>query len=314
LVLVYGSTRVLGEGVVRDILLAASLGESIGMARSLGLESLGVLLGDLYAYGSITDSMLILIDVLIDNCGFNPEDFAAELAERADIYNPLRMYDSGTAEAIIKIRQGIPWWVAREQIIERSSRVDAAARGLPIALFYSTQRLVTTMSVAQAMVTHIDEHDLEAARLYAVSVHSLLHGEVQPDDLPLVLHDMTENKLIKEALIRVPDLLDEPEEKAAKLLLLVPCTSPHPLAVAIYSALRYKSPVKAAVHAASICGHSNNTVPAASMAAALAATINGLDKDYEEARRLESYQAIAEKAKELVIAAVRCKEYDTEAF
>ncbi len=300
---------VLDEYMVFNVLLAASLGESIGMAAVLGVDSPGILVSGLYAYGAITEAMMILADNIVDNCGFNPEEYAGSLAGRASLDNPLRMYDPGTAEVLLKVRRGVPWWVAREQVSTPSSRLDAAARGVPVVLFYSNRRLAATMAVAQALVTHVDERDLEAARLYALALHTMLYAGVKPDEVPLLLMDETDNSLLRELLARIPDLLDEPEQRAAKLLLLSPCKSPHPLGVALYTALRYNQPSIAARHAATICGQSNNAVPAASMAAVLALVLsNGeLGGDRVIAEKLEAYDDLRRRAAALRWAALKCR-------
>ncbi len=301
---------VLDEYIVFNVLLAASLGESIGMATVLGVDSPGVIVSGLYAYGAITETMMILADNIVDNCGFNPEEYASALASRASLDNPLRMYDPGTAEVLLRVRKGVPWWIAREQVSALSSRLDAAARSVPVVLFYSNKRLAATMAIAQALVTHVDERDLEATRLYALALHTVLYASVKPDELPLLLMDETDNSLLRELLARIPDLLDEPEQRAAKLLLLSPCKSPHPLGVALYSALRYNQPSVAARHAASICGQSNNAVPAASMAATLALVLNNgeLGGDTTIAEKLEAYDTIRRKAAALRWATLRCRE------
>ena len=300
---------VLDEYQVFYTLLAASLGESIGMATVLGVDSPGLLVSGLYAYGAITESMIILADNIVDNCGFNPEEYADALANRASVDNPLRMYDPGTAEVILRVRRGTPWWVAREQVTMPSSRLDAAARSVPVVLFYSNRRMAATMAVAQALVTHVDERDLEAARLYALALHSSLYGGAEHDELPLALMDETDNSLLRELLARIPDLIDEPEQRASRLLLLSPCKSPHPLGVALYAALRYRRPSVAARHAATICSQSNNAVPAASMAAALAAAFNNaeLGGDDTIAERLEAYDELRRRAAALRWAVTKCR-------
>ena len=265
--------------LIRNVLLGTALGEALGLPMAMAGGSIGseaILVNGLYAYGSVTEMMLLLAENLAENCGFNPKSYAEALAKRADLENPLRFYHPATAAAIAGIRRGEPWWKAREQPFQNGPRLDAAARAAPIALFYRSQRVAASMAEAQALVTHSSSHDVEAARLYVIALHHTLY-RLDPGQLPSVLEDEAQDTLLRELMARLPDLAGEPIDRAAKLLAPLPGGEPHPLAAALHAYMRSpENPLEAARTAARIAVGSADT--AAAMAAALAAAYQGLQQ------------------------------------
>ena len=293
--------------VFHDVLLATALGEAVGLpvAMTGAVDTPGILVDGLYAYGSVTEMTLLLAESIAENCGFNPKGYAEALARLADVENPLRLYHPATAAAITGIRRGEPWWKARIQLLQDGPRLDAAARAAPVALFYRSQRIAASMAEAQALVTHSSSHDVEAARLYVVALHQTLY-RLDPGQLPLVLEDEAQDPLLRELAARLQDLAEEPPDRAARLLAPLPGGEPHPLAAALYAYMRSpRDPLEAARAAAAMARGSADT--AAAMAAALAAAYSGLQAvDKAVLGRLEAREWAREAAEKLYRATVIC--------
>ncbi|KSW12584.1 hypothetical protein CF15_07670 [Pyrodictium occultum] len=261
----------------QEVLLAAVLGDAVGLpvAMTGAPGAPGIVVDGLYAYGSIAEMMLLLAESVAENCGFNPRGYAEALASRADVENPLRLYHPATAAAINGIRRGKPWWEARRQPLQDGPRMDAAARAVPIALFYRSRRVAASMAEAQTLVTHTSSHDVEAARLYVIALYETLRG-LSPRRLAGVLADEAGDPVLRELMARLEDLAGEPLGRAARLLAPVPGGDPHPFAAALYAYMESPgNPLEAARTAAAVAPGSADA--AAAMAAALAAAHGGLE-------------------------------------
>ncbi len=158
-----------GEALALPVLLSGEAPESPGLMAGLDV---GVGL----AYGSVTESAVLLALSLDVGCGFNPSVYASLLAERADLENPIRSYASGTVEALMHVRRGVEWSQARQMVTSTEQPVEAVARAAPLAVFYSSHRLAAEMAAAQALATSMDIQVARAARLYASALHYLVEG------------------------------------------------------------------------------------------------------------------------------------------
>jgi len=205
-------------GRVRDVLLGLAVGEAYGLPYALSGErppspaSLEPLvLGSVAAYGAATEQAAVLASVLAESCGFNPDLFARRLSAAADLENPVRLYSLPTVEDLMLIRRGVPWGRARSLVASLEPALDAVARAAPVALFYSKERLVAEMAVAQALATTLDMRVAAAARAYAVLLYHLLHGAGVDEALERAARHASKTS-IKEALLQAAELAGEPPE------------------------------------------------------------------------------------------------------
>ena len=169
--------------VARRVLLGLAAGEALSLPQLLGVEPpeapsgvYGIDVGGGLAYGSVTESAVLLALSLDEGCGFNPSLYASMLAERADLENPLRHYASSTVEALMHVRRGVPWGRARQLVTSTEPPLEAVARAAPLPLFYRSRRLAAEMAAAQALTTSLDLEVARAARLYASALHYTLTG------------------------------------------------------------------------------------------------------------------------------------------
>ncbi len=205
-------------GRVRDVLTGLAVGEAYGLPYALSgerprspasLEPL--MLGGVAAYGAATEQAAVLAAVLAESCGFNPDLFARRLSSAADLENPIRLYSLPTVEDLMLIRRGVPWGRARSLVASLEPALDAVARAAPIALFYTKERLVAEMAMAQALATTLDTRTAAAARAYAVLLYHLLHGAPVEEALEHAA-SQTPKASVREALLQAAELAAEPPE------------------------------------------------------------------------------------------------------
>ena len=208
-----------GRSVVEAVLMGFAAGEALGLPASISGETppepRPLPLGGVAAYGAATEQALVLAEVLADNCGFNPSDFASRLAERADVDNPVRLYSLATAEHIMLVRRGYTWAEARDMVASLEPPLDAVARAVVIPLFYTKERLVAEMAAAQLLTTSPDRRASVAARTYALSLYYMLHG-LPPVEAVEEAASQTPRQAIRDSLYAAIDAaLSEPERLAS---------------------------------------------------------------------------------------------------
>lgn len=309
--------------VFRSVLLGVALGDAFGLHYELAgippraewveewVEPLTVEVpGGRIAYSDDTELTLILAETIIESCGFNPEVFARLLAEKADIWNPIRYYGS-TALVIDMIRSGTPWREAARGMYNGQGNYGngAAIRVAPIPLFYDSKESVELMSIAQSMVTHTHPLGAEAARIQALALYYALHNEPPERTIELLLEDRPAEE-IRRRIEMIPSLLDKsPVEVAHSIGNSAIGFESVPAALLVY--VRSRGNARKAVWYSISLGGDTDSI--ASMAVALTAAYNKGVKGLEEyAERLEDYELIVETAERLYKSYQDCRRASEE--
>ncbi len=215
----------------RAIMLGVALGDALGLPievqemppRGDWLDDLtGVkplIVGGVAVYSDDTEMMLILAESIVENCGFNPYDFALRMARKARTWDPIRNYGIAVSEVVEAVRKGIDWRVAARRVWggQGSYGNGAAVRVPPVPLFYELRDSVELMASAQAMVTHTHPLGVEAARLLAIAIHLLMRG-MDVSQLPSTLARETVLEEYRERLEIIDELLGSKPERVVRVL------------------------------------------------------------------------------------------------
>ncbi len=293
--------------VVRAVLAGLAVGEAYGLPSSLAGEALPSLqpleLGGVAAYGAATEQALLLAEVLADNCGFNPEDFARRLAVNADVDNPVRLYSLATAEHVMLVRRGYNWTEARSLVASLEPPLDAVARSTPIPLFYTKERLVAEMAAAQVLATSLDRRASTAARSYALILYYTLRG-LPPAEAVEEAATQTPRQGLRDALYAAVDAASQAPERATRILSQPGDPLARLLAASAASLLAAESrnPMDALKVAVAVAPSQ-----AAHLAAAMAGALLAAAGYRLEQPRLEAEPRLAEAASRLAAANARCR-------
>ncbi len=307
----------LSDEFVRGVLLGVAFGDTYGLlyeyeARSPSSVWLndpillrGVEVRGYYAYSDDTETTLILGESLVSSCGFNPSVFADLLARKAEVDNPVRFYGSAVASVVYGLRKGEPWWIVARSLYGGlgSFGNGAAIRVSPIPLFYREKKMIESMAVAQAIVTHTHILGVEGARLHALALHYTLEG-IEPSSLLDLLTKETSVAEYRKRLQAIPRLLDSSPIQVARQLGNT-AAAHESVAAALYVYIASDGdPVKAVLYAISIGGDVDSI---ASMAASLVGALKG-EKVFPQnlLENMEAYKPITSLAGRLVEATRDC--------
>ncbi len=267
--------------LARTLLFATALGDALGLPLEISevpprdewLHDINAIKPIVYdgeiLYSDDTETMIILAETLIDSCGFNPQRFVERLAYEARTWDPIRNYNEGLAEVIEAVRKGRDWRVAARLAWGGQGNFsnNALVRSPPILIFYETRYSIETMTVAQAMVTHVHPLGLEASRLYAIALYEIVRG-IDFTSLPRMLARETISDEIREKLELIYELDNAKPERVARTIGNGGAAH-ESLAAALYAVIRAGgNPRKAILYALSLGGDADGIT---ALAAALAA-------------------------------------------
>ena len=304
--------------LARSVMLAVALGDALGLPVEIqeapprdewledieGLKPLVV--SDVAVYSDDTEMMLILAESLVENCGFNPTDFAARMARKARTWDPIRNYGVGVSEVIEAIRRGVDWRVAARRVWggQGSYGNGAAVRVPPIPLFYELRDSIELMAVAQAMVTHTHPLGVEAARLFALALHYLAKG-LELSQLPKLLVREAVLEEYRERLELIDELLGAKPERVVKVL-GNRSVAYESLPAAVYAAVAAEGDVARSIAYALSLGGDADSI--AAMAAALSAAYNPEAVKHPVLSKLSAILENVELIEELAARLVRVRE------
>lgn len=201
----------------RGALLGTGVGDSLGRALEGGPRIGPAELREMLAHKRIlrytddTQQMIGVAESLIEVGGFDGKHMARRFVEN---YDPSRGYGPGSSQVIRAIERGEPWDSPAKKLFGGSGSYGngSSMRIAPIGLFYHDD-LEELWSVAKASsrITHTHELGMEGAALQACAVGLAVRSdpseELRRKKFLEKLQDFTGNKLYKEKLVRVGDLL-----------------------------------------------------------------------------------------------------------
>jgi poly(ADP-ribose) glycohydrolase ARH3 len=309
----------LTEALSQALLLGVALGDALGRPLEVeaakpadswlepgSIELRGINVGGRFAYSDDTETTLILAKSIAGSCGFNPHHFAHLLAREANVEDPIRGYGVAVATVVLGLRRGLPWWsVARSLYGGQGSMGNGAAvRVSPVAIYYHGSRLVESMAIAQALVTHTNPVAVEGARLLALAYEMLING-LDVDELITRLASITELSVYRVKLGKILSLPRSVSPRDAVRYIGNTSIAYESIPAALLALARGDCDPNLTLHRALSLGGDADSI--ASMAVGLAVACSGGLKELSSlAKLVEGYDAIRDVASRLYMARNHC--------
>ncbi|MBN2187523.1 MAG: ADP-ribosylglycohydrolase family protein [Dehalococcoidia bacterium] len=267
-------------------LVGAAIGDGLGswqegkgMTESEKVEPLVEKLRQLI-YTDDTHMTIGVTESLIASKGFNGEHMAQTFLSNYEA-EPWRGYGPGPPQIFRMIETGEPWNSAARKLYNGGSMGNGSAmRVAPVGLLYSSDPAkLREIAYQSSSITHSHELGREGAALQAYAVALALNTssgeELNQKDYLLRLQDFAQNRLYKEKVARIKELLGEQDKARVVTVLGNGIEALRSVPTAIYSFLRQPGAYKDTVIYAISLGGDTDTI--ASMAGAISGAYLGID-------------------------------------
>jgi len=275
--------------------------EGRGMSRSEDIVSLAEKLEQLI-YTDDTHMTIGIAESLIESKGFNGEHMAQTFIKNYEA-EPWRGYGPGPPIIFGMIKSGEPWDSAANRLYRGGSFGNGSAmRVAPVGLLYSRNlEKLREIAYQSSSITHSHELGKEGAALQSCAVALALNTpsdeEIDREAFLSRLQNFIEDRLYKEKVARIRELLGEQDKAKVVAVLGNGIEAPRSVPTAIYCFLRQPQSYKDTVIYAISLGGDTDTI--AAMAGAISGAYLGIEAIPSEWRaKLENrdyIEALAEK-------------------
>ena len=286
--------------------------EGMGMSRSEDIVSLAEKLGQLI-YTDDTHMTIGIAESLIENKGFDGEHMAQTFIRNYEA-EPWRGYGPGPPIIFGMIKSGEAWYSAANGLYRGGSFGNGSAmRVAPVGLLYSRNlEKLREIAYQSSSITHSHELGKEGAALQACAVALALNTssdeEIDREVFLSRLQDFIQDRLYKEKVARIRELLGEQDKAKVVAVLGNGIEAPRSVPTAIYCFLRQPQSYKDAVIYAVSLGGDTDTI--AAMAGAISGAYLGIEAIPSEWRaKLENREYIETLAEKLWHIATFSSEY-----
>ena len=286
--------------------------EGMGMSRSEDIVSLAEKLGQLI-YTDDTHMTIGIAESLIERKGFDGEHMAQTFIENYEA-EPWRGYGPGPPRIFGMIKSGEAWYSAANRLYRGGSFGNGSAmRVAPVGLLYSRNlEKLREIAYQSSSITHSHELGKEGAALQACAVALALNTssdeEIDREVFLSRLQDFIQDRLYKEKVARIRELLGEQDKAKVVAVLGNGIEAPRSVPTAIYCFLRQPQSYKDAVIYAVSLGGDTDTI--AAMAGAISGAYLGIEAIPSEWRaKLENREYIETLAEKLWHIATFSSEY-----
>ena len=286
--------------------------EGMGMSRSEDIVSLAEKLGQLI-YTDDTHMTIGIAESLIERKGFDGEHMAQTFIENYEA-EPWRGYGPGPPRIFGMIKSGEAWYSAANGLYRGGSFGNGSAmRVAPVGLLYSRNlEKLREIAYQSSSITHSHELGKEGAALQACAVALALNTssdeEIDREVFLSRLQDFIQDRLYKEKVARIRELLGEQDKAKVVAVLGNGIEAPRSVPTAIYCFLRQPQSYKDAVIYAVSLGGDTDTI--AAMAGAISGAYLGIEAIPSEWRaKLENREYIETLAEKLWHIATFSSEY-----
>ena len=286
--------------------------EGMGMSRSEDIVSLAEKLGQLI-YTDDTHMTIGIAESLIERKGFDGEHMAQTFIENYEA-EPWRGYGPGPPRIFGMIKSGEAWYSAANRLYRGGSFGNGSAmRVAPVGLLYSRNlEKLREIAYQSSSITHSHELGKEGAALQACAVALALNTssdeEIDREVFLSRLQDFIQDRLYKEKVARIRELLGEQDKAKVVAVLGNGIEAPRSVPTAIYCFLRQPQSYKDAVIYAVSLGGDTDTI--AAMAGAISGACLGIEAIPSEWRaKLENREYIETLAEKLWHIATFSSEY-----
>ncbi len=140
--------------------------------------------GGRLCYSSKTESMLAVIDELVERGTVDAQSLAIRFSYSLRIAYDVRSYSIVSSAVVRLIRMGIPWDEAVKEVNMKYNLPDdeCVLRSTPIAIYFKDLNEVLVNSERQALATHLHPISIEASKIYSFSLFNVMHG-LSPHEL-----------------------------------------------------------------------------------------------------------------------------------
>ena len=286
--------------------------EGMGMSKSEDIVSLAEKLGQLI-YTDDTHMTIGIAESLIENKGFDGEHMAQTFIRNYEA-EPWRGYGPGPPIIFGMIKSGEAWYSAANGLYRGGSFGNGSAmRVAPVGLLYSRNlEKLREIAYQSSSITHSHELGKEGAALQACAVALALNTssdeEIDREAFLSRLQDFIQDRLYKEKVARIRELLGEQDKAKVVAVLGNGIEAPRSVPTAIYCFLRQPQSYKDAVIYAVSLGGDTDTI--AAMAGAISGAYLGIEAIPSEWRaKLENREYIETLAEKLWHIATFSSEY-----
>jgi len=286
--------------------------EGMGMSRSEDIVSLAEKLGQLI-YTDDTHMTIGIAESLIERKGFDGEHMAQTFIENYEA-EPWRGYGPGPPRIFGMIKSGEAWYSAANGLYRGGSFGNGSAmRVAPVGLLYSRNlEKLREIAYQSSSITHSHELGKEGAALQACAVALALNTssdeEIDREVFLSRLQDFIKDRLYKEKVARIRELLGEQDKAKVVAVLGNGIEAPRSVPTAIYCFLRQPQSYKDTVIYAISLGGDTDTI--AAMAGAISGAYLGIEAIPSEWRaKLENREYIETLAEKLWHIATFSSEY-----
>ena len=286
--------------------------EGMGMSRSEDIVSLAEKLGQLI-YTDDTHMTIGIAESLIERKGFDGEHMAQTFIENYEA-EPWRGYGPGPPRIFGMIKSGEAWYSAANGLYRGGSFGNGSAmRVAPVGLLYSRNlEKLREIAYQSSSITHSHELGKEGAALQACAVALALNTssdeEIDREVFLSRLQDFIQDRLYKEKVARIRELLGEQDKAKVVAVLGNGIEAPRSVPTAIYCFLRQPQSYKDTVIYAISLGGDTDTI--AAMAGAISGAYLGIEAIPSEWRaKLENREYIETLAEKLWHIATFSSEY-----
>ena len=286
--------------------------EGMGMSRSEDIVSLAEKLEQLI-YTDDTHMTIGIAESLIERKGFDGEHMAQTFIENYEA-EPWRGYGPGPPRIFGMIKSGEAWYSAANRLYRGGSFGNGSAmRVAPVGLLYSRNlEKLREIAYQSSSITHSHELGKEGAALQACAVALALNTssdeEIDREVFLSRLQDFIQDRLYKEKVARIRELLGEQDKAKVVAVLGNGIEAPRSVPTAIYCFLRQPQSYKDAVIYAVSLGGDTDTI--AAMAGAISGAYLGIEAIPSEWRaKLENREYIETLAEKLWHIATFSSEY-----
>ncbi len=242
-----------------------------------------------------------LSESLVACKGFNGEDMAKRFVSNYS-REPWRGYGPGAPRVFARIKEGVPWYKAAEEIYPGGSFGNGSAmRAAPVGLFFCHDlEMVTEVSRLQSRITHTHPLGQEGAVLQALAVAVAAANTTGPAPGEMIgqLEYYALEDAYRHKLARIRKLLETNDSKLIAAELGNSIEAVHSVPAAICCALRHPRSFENAVFEAVSLGGDTDTI--ASMTGAISGAWLGEEAipNYL-ASRLENHRLFINLAEDL---------------
>lgn len=286
--------------------------EGMGMSGSEDIVSLAEKLGQLI-YTDDTHMTIGIAESLIENKGFDGEHMAQTFIRNYEA-EPWRGYGPGPPIIFGMIKSGEAWDSAANGLYRGGSFGNGSAmRVAPVGLLYSHNlEKLREIAYQSSSITHSHELGKQGAALQACAVALALNTssdeEIDREAFLSGLQDFIRDRLYKEKVARIRELLGEQDKAKVVAVLGNGIEAPRSVPTAIYCFLRQPQSYKDTVIYAISLGGDTDTI--AAMAGAISGAYLGIEAIPSEWRaKLENREYIETLAEKLWHIATFSSEY-----